>query len=163
MIFKFMNAQWNQPVKNDWTTQVRQDLNDLEISEDFVVLKKFKKNAFKKMINMKIKKYAFEYLIKLKGGHSKMRNINYEKLQIQSYLENSQLSVENKRDIFSYRTRMAEFGENFRGQRDFVICPFLCNQKDSQNHSFKCSGINMTLSIDSNYNDIFKEEIPVKT
>ena len=76
------------------------------------------------MINLKIKKYTFEYLIKLKGSHSKMRNNSYEKLQIQSYLENSQLSVENKRDIFSYRTRMAEFGENFRGQRDFVICPF---------------------------------------
>ena len=61
MLFKFLNAQWNMPVKNDWTIQVRQDLKDLNISEDFSVLKKYKKNAFKKMVKEKLKKYTFDY------------------------------------------------------------------------------------------------------
>ena len=34
-IYKFLKVQWEKPVKNDWSTQVRQDLKDLEISEDF--------------------------------------------------------------------------------------------------------------------------------
>ena len=163
MLFKFLNAQWNMPVKNDWTIQVRQDLKDLNISEDFSVLKKYKKNAFKKMVKEKLKKYTFDYLLELKRSHSKMKNILYEKFEIQPYLNNSQLSVENMRDLFAFRTRMAEFGENFRGQRQFVICPFLCNQKDSQMHSFNCIGITQKLQIDSTYTEIFKNNIPVKT
>ena len=101
--------------------------------------------------------------MKVKESHSKMKNINYKELKIQAYFQNNSLSVENKRDLFSFRTRMANFGENFRGQRDFVICPFLCNQRDSQEHSFLCMGIKEKIEIDNNYEDIFKVNISTKS
>ena len=31
MIFKFVMAQWNYPLKNDWTNQVKEDLSDFAI------------------------------------------------------------------------------------------------------------------------------------
>ena len=79
------------------------------------------------------------------------------------HFQNSKLSVENKRDIFAYRTRMADFGENYRGQRKYVICPFLCNQRDSQYHSFQCNGVINRTPVNGTYNDIFKEDIPITT
>ena len=163
MISKFLKAQWNNPVKNDWTTQVRQDLKDLNISENFDIFKKYKKNAFKKIVNQKLKEYTFKYLIKMKEGHSKMKNIKYESLKMQKYFSDSQLNINNKRDIFAFRTRMAEFGENYRGQRSYVICPYLCYQKDSQAHSFQCTGVTDKIEVNGQYSDIFKNDIPVQT
>ena len=59
----------------------------------------------------KIKQYSFGYLMEFKGSHSKMKNIKYKELKLQDYFKNNNLSVENKRDLFSFRTRMADFGE----------------------------------------------------
>ena len=92
-----------------------------------------------------------------------MKNLKYDKFKIQDYFQNSKLSVENKRDIFAYRTRMADFGENYRGQRKYVICPFLCNQRDSQHHSFECNGVINRTPVNGTYNDIFKDDIPITT
>ena len=58
---------------------------------------------------------------------------------------------------------MAEFGENYRGQREFVICPYLCNQKDSQGHSFQCKGVTNNITVNGTYSDIFNDEIPITT
>ena len=58
---------------------------------------------------------------------------------------------------------MAEFGENYRGQRSYVICPYLCYQKDSQAHSFQCTGVTDKIEVNGQYSDIFKNDIPVQT
>ena len=92
-----------------------------------------------------------------------MKNVKYEKLKIQDYFQNSQISVENKSDIFAFRTRMAEFGENYRGQGEYVICPFFCNQRDSQSHAFQCEGVMNRTTITGNYSDIFETDIPITT
>ena len=78
-------------------------------------------------------------------------------------ISRSKLSVENKRYVFSFRTRMADFGQNFRGHRNFVVCPFVCNQRDSQSHSFTCLGIGQKVEIVGKYEDIFDMNIPVTT
>ena len=92
-----------------------------------------------------------------------MKNTKYDKLKIQDYFQNSKLSVENKRDMFAFRTRMAEFGENYRGQREYVICPYLCNKRDSQQHSFECKGVTNQITVNGTYSDIFNSEIPITT
>ena len=99
----------------------------------------------------------------MKESHSKMKNVQHNSLQLQDYFKDPQLSVENKRDIFSARTRMADFGENFKGPRTFVVCPFLCNQRDSQSHSFTCSGVTQKIEIKGSYKDIFEMSIPATT
>ena len=57
---------------------------------------------------------------------------------------------------------MADFGENFRGPRPFVVCPFLCNQRDSQSHVFSCQST-IQLELNGKYDDVFKENIPIST
>ena len=77
-----------------------------------------------------------------------MKNVQYDSLKLQHYFKDSKLSVENKCDIFFFRTRMADFGENFRGHRNFVVCPFVCNQCDSQSHTYTCLGIGQKVDQD---------------
>ena len=72
--------------------------------------------TFKKMVKIKIKEFALNSLNELKYEHSKMDNVIYTELKIQKYLMSEQLSVEQKRTIFHFRTRMANFSENFRGR-----------------------------------------------
>ena len=47
MIYKVFIAQWNRPVKNDWTVTVRQDLRDLKIEENLSFFKSKSSERFK--------------------------------------------------------------------------------------------------------------------
>ena len=58
---------------------------------------------------------------------------------------------------------MADFGENFRGNRENVLCPFQCPDFDNQEHSYICEIIRKKVNIIGNYTDIFKEDIPLYT
>ena len=47
LLFKHFNAQWNHPLKDDWTVQVKNDLQDLEIDMTLEKMRKQSKNSFK--------------------------------------------------------------------------------------------------------------------
>ena len=117
-----------------------------------------------KIIKVKAREFTFDLLCHLKLKYRKLDGINYRKLEIQSYFLNQELSNEEKQTIFSFRTRMANFGENFRAGRTSVICP-LCNQhKDSQSYIFECSEVKNILKnkfgeIKSTVEDINNETV----
>ena len=66
-----------------------------------------------------------------------------------------------KRNIFHYRTRTLDYGENFRGSRSQVPCPFLCtNASDSQLHSLhECIQIKNKINIEATNDDFMSENI----
>ena len=56
---------------------------------------------------------------------------------------------------------MARFGENFRGNKSFVICPLCHTHPDSQKMSYEnCPVLVKNIKIPSEYEDIFKTYIP---
>ena len=55
---------------------------------------------------------------------------------------------------------MAPFGENFRSGKTVTNCHLCLSHTDSQENSFICLTLNRLLSINSNYQDIFSENIP---
>ena len=73
-------------------------------------------------MKQKTKEYAFEKLLEAKGMHSKMSNLKYNELRTQNYLKDSNISVEEAKNIFAFRTRMAEFKENFKGKHNNFDC-----------------------------------------
>ena len=116
MLYKFLNAQWNNPVKNDWTNQVRQDLKDLDITEDFGTLRKYKKKEFKKFINEKMKKYCLNYLNNLKESHSKMKSITIGSVKVIQPTNKLVLRAHRRRSDFLVLTRVyktQEFSTSF--------------------------------------------------
>ena len=89
-----------------------------------------------------------------------MRNLSYDKLEMQAYLTRNDLSTELKRLYFSWRIRMTNFSENFRGGNGPQNCRLCCEHIDSQEESFNCSFIKRRINIEVNYSSIFNQYYP---
>ena len=111
----------------------------------------------------KAKTFAFKKFLLKKKSHSKIRNIHYQDLEMQDYLQRKDLSIEDKKMLFRWRVRMERFGENFRGSREFVLCPLCGDHRDSELLSFSCEAVNREISIECKYDDIFSQKIENKT
>ena len=114
MIHKVFIQQWNDPIKLDWTEQVKIDLADFHILPNLKEIKKKSKNCFKKMVKIKAKEYELSTLLKRKQTHTKMSNLSYSKLEMQEYLKLDNFDASTAKTLFRYRLRMADYGENFR-------------------------------------------------
>ena len=76
MLYKVFHAQWKYPVKDDWTITVKQDLKDLNINLSLDEMKRKTEWNFKRLVKVKTKEYALQYLLKLKQKHSKWKIYN---------------------------------------------------------------------------------------
>ena len=163
MIVKFFLAQLNQPVKLDWTDQVKQDLSDFKINLSFEEIKAKSKIVFKKFVKTKALEYEFSRLMRFKQSHSKMDDLTYSKLEMQEYFKLENMSSNGAKTLFRYRTRMAQYGENFRGPNGPVICPLCAGHLDNQVMGFEnCKTLKDNIDIEGRYQDIFKTYIPTK-
>ena len=78
--------------------------------------------------------------------------------------ENTLLWVEQSRTIFSFRTRMTPIVENYRGNRDTIICPLCKKAPDNQDHSFQCEILTEKVGIRGiNMGDIYNNNITLET
>ena len=80
-------SQLNNPVKQDWTEQVKTDLFDFKIGLSFNEMKHKSKKSFKKYVKTKALEFEFESLMLRKQSHSKMKDLNYSKLEMQKILK----------------------------------------------------------------------------
>ena len=163
MLYKFFITQWHNPTKGDWSLQVRADLEDLDIPCSFEFIKSKSTNTFKTLVKKKVQSFAFKSLKSKQQKHSKMVNVRYDNLKMQSYLLSSELKLEEKRTLFKYRVRMAKFGENFRGGARSIPCPLCNTHLDKQEMSFDCPSIRKEIDVKGNISDIYEEEIDTDT
>ena len=54
---------------------------------------------------------------------------------------------------------MQNFGENYRGSREFVVCPLCNSHLDSQQMSFNCNEVKNHVKIIGKYEDLFQDNI----
>ena len=161
MLSKFFHAQYNFEVKHDWTATVRQDLIDFGIQVNLENIKSKSEYAFKKMVKLKAQEYELCKLNSMKG--SKMENTFHGKLEIQKYLRQKNISAEDAKLVFAFRTRMAEFSENFRGPHGPKMCALCYTHLDNQPMAFNCTVIKPHLDKKGKYEYIFRSEIPMET
>ena len=91
----------------------------------------------------------------LKKTHSKMKKLTYNSLKMQSYLLSKELTKEEKISLFKWRVRMENFGENFRGKRDKVLCPICKDHEDSEEASISnCKILRDELTFKGNYESV---------
>ena len=88
MMSEFFFAQWNHSSKNDWTEQVRKDLSDFGYPRDLECLEQKSVDSFKKLTKKKMMEYELRSLLEMKNKMSKtkMKNLEYKKLELQPYL-----------------------------------------------------------------------------
>ena len=123
MLYNFFYTQWKYNCKNDWTDQVKKDLADFEMSTDLDVIRTMSTHRFKKIVRIKAKEFAFYTFLEQQASHSKLDNIVYTDLKLQEYLKLEKITPAEAQILF--RTRMANFSENFRGYNEPQMCP-LC-------------------------------------
>ena len=164
MMSKFFMAQWTYPArKNEWTEQVKSDLNDFGLSLDLDILKNISINSFKSQVKKKAKEYAFYTFLEKQQSHSKLDNLSYSGLRLQKYLNLENMTNLEAQTVFSYRTRMSDYGENYRGVTGPSVCPLCHNHPDSQKWSYECKVINKNVLIKGRYSNIFSDNIENET
>ena len=117
----------------------------------------------RKLQKIKAKEFAMAKLLTKQSKHSKLDNLKYKELKMQNYLLSEELKSNEKKLLFKYRTRMAEYGENYRAGRTHVMCP-LCNLHfDNQEMSYQCEVIRAEVTVTGRLENIFEENISVET
>ena len=160
MLSKVFKTQWKYPVKDDWTTTVQKDLKDLNIGLDPDEIKEKSDYSFKRLVKIKTKEYALDYLMKIKERHSKMEKLEYVELKLQNYLRDDKIPVKEAINLYRFRTRVAKFKENFQNSHASTACPLCLVQPDTQAHCVQCPVIKDNVNIQGVYSDIFNEDIP---
>ena len=133
-------AQKRRPIKDDWFLTIQEDLKEFGMSEDSV--KNLSPLEFKKCLKRNLLRAAFQYLNKLRLGHSKGKNLIYGKLECQQYLLSNELNITEKLLLFKLRTQMTDVRANFSSKYENINCN-LCDLQEPQTdwHLLECPKI----------------------
>ena len=113
LVQRFYKSQKAFSVRNDWVIQVQEDLNICGLNFSDEEISKMKRITFKKLVMEKIQALAAQYLIALKTKHTKSINLEYSK-EMQSYLCNESMKIEDKKLMFRIRNRLVDVKANYR-------------------------------------------------
>ena len=95
--------------------------------------------------------------LKESKNESKLKNLKYEKLEGQQYL--TTMDVKKAKTVFRFRTKMAQFSGNYKGQGPIELCPLCGSHSDHQEMSFRCSVVRDKIELAEEYENIFKPKI----
>ena len=108
MIKRVFEAQVKNRTKKDWISTVLTDMEQLGENSTFADIQQMSKGEWKTMIKRSIEDKAFQNLMTRKQTHSKVKELTYEKLEMQSYflLKKSDCSKEDIQLIFKIRSHI---------------------------------------------------------
>ena len=164
LVRRVFSAQVENPSKGDFIQLVEEDFKMIGEEIDFESICQMTKIQFKKHIKEKVKLVTFNDLQDIQKGHSKVRDIQYSKLNIQEYLQSPKFSDAEKELLFALRSHTkrgikSNFPSFYAGN---LICPLNCHEtkpEDCQNHILNCNRILAHLSMTDNeivqYSDIY--------
>ena len=168
MLSKFFVAQWNNPVKHDWTVTVQKDLEELGLNFELSQIKAFKKEKFADIVKKACKASAFKELMSKKQSHSKLDGLNYTELSMKEYLKSDLITPDKAKSLYKYRVRSAKVKNNMKSAHSDLNCP-LCDKTglqhlDDQHNLLHCRELVKTslATVDGKccpYEDIFSENV----
>ena len=130
----------NDPVKTDWCTQVKIEMDELGIEDNFENLKTLSKYKMSKMVKEAYKSKAFDDLLEKQSTYSKGNELVYGEFKMRGYLSNQNIKSTNKKLIFSLRSRMFNVKQYYKGTNLFdMTCPCCRTELDTQRHLIFCS------------------------
>ena len=165
LVKKVFDIQKEHSVKDDWIEQIKDDLKSLEIELTEQEIKDMGKEPFKNIVKKKLKDKAADFLFSYKAKHSKTKHLNTYKLQ--SYLSSDQLSTNEKKLLFSLRTRSVDVKRNYKNKHKFNMLCSLCkddSEEETELHLLKCPKILDETKDDiditeAKYEDIFSNDL----
>ena len=92
-----------------------------------------------------------------------MENLTYDKIELQTYLNDPSVYPQLGQSLFRWRTRMVNLKKIFRNGNDDISCLFGCDSFDSQEHLLNCLHIKRNSKVvqDSNinYKQLFSKHV----
>ena len=105
---RVLKAQLEDTLEGDFANLVKTDVQVMEILFHISFVETTSMDFFNSFIRKKIQKAALEYLKNVQQGHSKVKDIMYDVLEIQPYLTFPIFSDEETKLLYSLRTRTAD-------------------------------------------------------
>ena len=100
MIAKVLNAQKEEPIKNDWYSKVLEDLEDFGLNYlDTEDIKSMKEEKYKDLIKEKCKELSLKFLLEGNQEKSKLKRLKYYQLSMQSCLTSTNISTRQKKTL----------------------------------------------------------------
>ena len=167
LVVKVFKAQLRNPSKGDWTTLIKNDLEEFGIQETFDEISKLSKVSFKKKVAIACRKFTLKKLLDLKESHSNGRNLTHNILRVRKYLVLNELSVKDAKFLFKIRSEMLNVRANFKhkylNQVELLYCQHCqkkgVNQIQTQEHILICEGLEQ--KVDIQYNDLFSLNLSI--
>ena len=139
-------AQKENPSQGDFVRIVEKYLKELGVIFEQATSNSMSKDQLKTLLKKNATNAALESLKSMLSEHTKVKSINYHKLEMQPYLRSSSLSQEETGILTSFRSQCTRgIRNNFRKMFQNLNCPLKCypeNQIDDQDHILKCQKLN---------------------
>ena len=113
LVKKVYNGQRSMSVKNNWFLNIKSDSEECDINLSESEIRSMKQHSFSKLVKEKISSVSAQYLINLRGKHTKSVNLKYSE-EMQPYLRNEELSIQNKKLMFRIKNRLIDVNTNFK-------------------------------------------------
>ena len=157
LVRRFLTAQELNPVRKDLCLQFKDDMKTCNIILTSSEISSMKKCKFKKLVYTQLREVSREYLLSLKGKHSKLGSLQNTYI-LDTYLASNSISTEEKQILFKLRTRMIDVKSNFRTQYGQDLACRFCPEEETQSHLLICKELIDNLDTSSiEYEDIFKD------
>ena len=117
-------AQSDSPIEGDFYNLVKADWDMIGevMNEEFIKISN--KETFKRHVKDKIKEAALKYLKEKQKMHSKIKDIKYEKLEVQEYMISPLFTDEEVNLLYAIRSRALNCKMNFKNRyrNDDLLC-----------------------------------------
>ena len=129
--------------KKDWISTVLQDMEELELNLIFADIQQMSKGNWKDLIKRKIIDRALYNLLRIKEKHSKVTELKYEKMEMQSYFlpNRMECSREDIELIFRIRSNMTNVKMNRKRMYKTHECSKCLKENETQLHVYNCNEI----------------------
>ena len=122
MIFKVLQATKENQIKNDFVQTCEKYLKNLKINMDFKEIGDMTTGMFKKLVKSKTIKAAFEYLIEKKNDQKKIRDIEYDNLEMQEYLSGGNRNTKVSQMIYKARGKTLDIKTHKKWKFEDDLC-----------------------------------------
>ena len=158
LIHQVFQAILDNPQKNDFGNQIKEDLKSLEIELSFEEIKSLSFYSIKKFVKDKILKCSLKYLNGEKDKQDKIKHLYFSELKLQDFLGSDNVERPNlSKLIHNLIAQTIDIKENNPWNYMDNLC--ICEENsEKQSHIFSCESLKCVFEIGESgleYTDLF--------
>ena len=138
-IKKIYNRQKVSHMKEDWYMMLVKDFDFIQTVQDDEQIRKIAKHEYLKYVKSKVEQFAFQlYLQKKTISKKKLKEIKYQELKIQSYMNHKMFGEKEIKIMCLLRSKSYPAKMNYKKMnKNNLKCSFNCKSDETQNHIFE--------------------------